>query len=282
MKIGKYKLTAIETGTFALDGGAMFGIIPKTLWERTNPADEKNRITLGGRCLLLQSENRNILIDTGIGNGWDEKFSKIYNLDFTNSFLMKSLNNCGIQRDNITDVILTHLHFDHTGGAVVFNNGKPEPAFPNAKYYIQQKHFEWAKNPSFKDSGSFITNRFLPLAEEGVLKLTDENFKLDDEISFVVSNGHTFSQQLVKISDGNNTLLYCGDLFPTSSHIPIPYVMGYDLQPVKTIEEKLAILPKAVDEDWLLFFEHDPYFTAGKIMKTDKGFKIGERTNVLQ
>jgi len=276
MKIGKYKLSTIETGTFALDGGAMFGIIPKTLWERSNPADEKNRITLGGRCLLLQSKNRNILVDTGIGNGWDEKFSKIYNLDFSNSFLMKSLSDCGIQREDITDVILTHLHFDHTGGAVVFNNGKPEPAFPNANYYIQQKHFEWAKNPSFKDSGSFITNRFLPLAKEGVLQLIDENFKLDDEISFVVSNGHTFSQQLVKITDGTKTLLYCGDLFPTSSHIPIPYVMGYDLQPVKTIEEKLAILPKAVEEDWLLFFEHDPYFTAGKVVKTDKGFKMGE------
>jgi len=279
MQIGKYKLSAIETGTFALDGGAMFGIIPKTLWERSNPADEKNRITLGGRCLLLQSEKRNILIDTGIGNGWDEKFSKIYSLDFSNSFLAKSLKNAGLEREDITDVILTHLHFDHTGGAVVFNNGKPEPAFPNANYYIQQKHFEWAKNPSFKDSGSFITNRFLPLAEEGVLKFTDENFKLDDEISFVVSNGHTFSQQLVKITDGNNTLLYCGDLFPTSSHIPIPYVMGYDLQPVKTIEEKLSILPKAVEEDWLLFFEHDPYITAGKVVKTDKGFKMGGKVN---
>ena len=281
MQIGKYKLTAIETGTFALDGGAMFGIIPKALWERSNPADEKNRITLGGRCLLLQSEKRNILIDTGIGNGWDEKFSKIYSLDFSNSFLAKSLKNAGLKREDITDVILTHLHFDHTGGAVLFNNGKPEPAFPKAQYYIQQKHFDWAKNPSFKDSGSFITNRFLPLAEEGVLKFTDEDFKLDDEISFIVSNGHTFSQQLVKISDGNNTLLYCGDLFPTSSHIPLPYVMGYDLQPVKTIEEKLSILPKAVDEDWLLFFEHDPFFAAGKVMKTEKGFKVGERVNAL-
>jgi len=264
MQIGKYKLTAIETGTFALDGGAMFGIIPKALWERSNPADEKNRITLGGRCLLLQSEKRNILIDTGIGNGWDEKFSKIYSLDFSNSFLAQSLKKRGLEREDITDVILTHLHFDHTGGAVLFNNGKPEPAFPNAEYYIQQKHFDWAKNPSFKDSGSFITNRFLPLAEEGVLKFTDEDYKLDDEISIIVSNGHTFSQQLVKISDGNNTLLYCGDLFPTSSHIPLPYVMGYDLQPVKTIEEKLSILPKAVDEDWLLFFEHDPFLQQEK------------------
>jgi len=281
MQIGKYKLTAIETGTFALDGGAMFGIIPKALWERSNPADEKNRITLGGRCLLLQSEKRNVLIDTGIGNGWDEKFSKIYNLDFSNSFLAKSLKKAGLERENITDVILTHLHFDHTGGAVVFNNGKPQPAFPNAKYYIQQKHFDWAKNPSIKDKGSFITNRFLPLAEEGVLTFTDENFQLDDEISFVVSNGHTFSQQLVKISDGNNTLLYCGDLFPTSSHIPLPYVMGYDLQPVKTIEEKLSILPKAVDEDWLLFFEHDPFFAAGKVAKKEKGFFVSEKMKDL-
>ncbi|MCX7876582.1 MAG: MBL fold metallo-hydrolase [Melioribacteraceae bacterium] len=269
MKIGKYSLHVIENYQFALDGGAMFGIIPKPLWQNNNPSDELNRIKLVDRNLLLISDTKKILIDTGIGNYWDEKFKRIY--DLKENETKNSLAGLKIEPNEITDVILTHLHFDHTGGSTKFENDKWLPAYPNAKYYIQQKHFEWAINPSERDKGSFIKERFLPLAKEGLLVQTNET-EFDDEISFIVVNGHTFSQQLVKISDGNKTILFCGDLIPYVTQIPIPYIMSYDLQPLITIEEKKNVLNKAVEENWLLIFEHDPYFTASTVSKNDKGF----------
>lgn len=271
LKIGKYTIDEIKTGNFALDGGAMFGIIPKPLWQKTNPADEKNRITLGVRCLLLQSDNKKILIETGIGNGWDEKFEKIYRVDQSDNDLFKSLNEKGIRPGDITDVILTHLHFDHVGGGVIFEDGKPIPAFPNAKYHMQKEHFEYSKNPSDKDRGSFIKNRFIPLAEEGVLTATDE-LQFDDEIEFIKVNGHTISQQLIKLSDRNQTYLYAADLIPFYSHIPIVYLMGYDIQPLKTIEEKKKYLSLAAEEDWKLIFGHDPDIAMATVQITDKGF----------
>ncbi|MBU2507114.1 MAG: MBL fold metallo-hydrolase [Bacteroidetes bacterium] len=281
MKIGKYKVVPIESGRISLDGGAMFGIIPKPLWQKTNPSDELNRILLSTRCLLLKSENKNVLIDTGIGKGWDEKFEKIYGVDHSEFTLMNSLKEAGVESANITDVIITHLHFDHTGGSVEFIDGKIVPAFPNAVYHVQKSHFEWACNPSTKDKASFIENRFIPLAKEGILNLLDNQTEFDDEINFIILNGHSYSQQLVKVSDSSTTLLYCADLMPTSSHIPIPYVMGYDLQPVKTIEEKLKLLPQAVDEEWILFFEHDPYMTAGRVGISEKGFYLKERIDTF-
>ncbi len=280
MKIGKYTLHPLETGTFGLDGGAMFGIIPKPLWERTNPADEKNRIKLGVRCLLLKSDTRNILIDTGVGKFWDDKFYKIYDLQNEKSYLEKSLEEVGVSAEDITDVILTHLHFDHTGGSTKLENERWIPAFANAKYYIQKEHFDWAMNPSDRDRGSFIKERFEPLISEGVLQLL-ETTEFDDEIEFIIINGHTFAQQMVKISDSNQTLLFCGDLLPTSSHIPIPYVMGYDLQPIVTVKEKKEILSKAVEEDWILYFEHDPYCLAGKVTRNEKGIVLTEKFDKL-
>jgi glyoxylase-like metal-dependent hydrolase (beta-lactamase superfamily II) len=281
MKIGKYELFALNTGTFGLDGGAMFGIIPKPLWEKKIPADEMNRITLGGRCLLMKSDDRTILVDTGIGNYWDEKFKKIYRVEFESASLVSSLEKHSVKPEDITDVILTHLHFDHTGGSVVFENGKFSPAFPNAKYHVQKKHFEWAKNASPKDRGSFIQNRFIPLCEEKVFTFHYGEEELDENISFIVTNGHTVDQQLVKISDGNQTLLYCADFLPTSAHVPIPYVMSYDLLPLETIKEKEKILPQAIEEEWLLFFEHDPEFAAAKITMNEKGFAVKETFNDL-
>ncbi|NOX18586.1 MAG: MBL fold metallo-hydrolase [Chlorobi bacterium] len=276
MKIGKYELFALNTGTFGLDGGAMFGIIPKPLWEKKIPADEMNRITLGGRCLLMKSEDKIILVDTGIGNNWDEKFKKIYRVEFESASLNSSLKMKGIKPEDITDVILTHLHFDHTGGSVIFENGKMIPAFPNAKYHVQKKHFEWAEQASPKDRGSFVKNRFVPLRDEGVIQLHEGNSEFDENINLLITNGHTVNQQLVKISDGNQTLLYCADFLPTSAHVPIPYVMSYDLLPLQTIKEKEKILPQAVDEEWLLFFEHDPKIAAAKIIMNEKGFAVKE------
>lgn len=271
LNIGKYTIEEIKTGTFALDGGAMFGIIPKPLWEKTNPADEKNRIQLGVRCLLLQSESKKILVETGIGNDWDEKFQKIYKIDQSKTDLQKSLKEKGIDSSEITDVILTHLHFDHVGGAVNFKNGKPVPAFPNAKYHIQKEHFEYSQNCSDKDRGSFIKNRFLPLAEEGLLNLSSET-QFDDEIEFRLVYGHTRAQQLIKLSDGNQTYLYAGDLIPFYSQIPIVYLMGYDIEPLKTVQEKKKYLTEAVEEEWKLIFGHDPNVAMATVQKAEKGF----------
>ncbi|MBS3946440.1 MAG: MBL fold metallo-hydrolase [Melioribacter sp.] len=274
MKIGKYKLTAIDTVTFALDGGAMFGIIPKPLWQKFNPADDQNRVTLGARSLLLENGKQKILIDTGIGEFWDDKFKSIYRFDRIENTLLDSLKKLNITKDEITDVILTHLHFDHTGGSTTLVNGKWEPSFPNANYYVQKEHYEWAVNPSDRDRASFVQNRFVPILENGLLKLVDKDYKVDDEFDFKIINGHTFAQQMVKISDGSNTLLYCGDLLPFSSHIPLPYIMGYDLQPLVTLQEKKELYPQAIDENWILFFEHDPEVVAATITKNDKGFFI--------
>lgn len=276
MKIGKYKLTAIDTVTFGLDGGAMFGIIPKPLWQKYNPADDQNRVTLGARSLLLESESRKILIDTGIGEFWDDKFKSIYRFDKIENTLISSLGKLNINKDDITDVLLTHLHFDHTGGSTTLVNGNWIPTFPNAKYYVQKEHYDWAINPSDRDRASFVQNRFVPLNENGALQLVNRDFKLDDEFDVIIINGHTFAQQMIKISDGTKTLLYCGDLLPFSSHIPLPYIMGYDLQPLVTLNEKKELYPKAIEENWLLFFEHDPEVVAATITKNDKGFYLKE------
>ena len=270
MKFGKYSLHVIESGSFALDGGAMFGIIPKPLWQNNNPPDEMNRIKLFARNLLLVSDSKKILIDTGIGNFWDEKFKRIYDLDYSVSE-SKNLKKLNIIPEEITDVILTHLHFDHTGGSTRLENGKWIPNFPNAKFHVQQKHFEWALNPSERDKGSFIKERFLPLAKEGLLNLKNDT-SFDDEIEMIIINGHTFFQQIIKISDGSKTLLYCGDLLPFSTHIPLPYVMGYDLQPLVTVQEKKNILQRAMEENWILFFEHDPFNVAATVSKNEKGY----------
>jgi glyoxylase-like metal-dependent hydrolase (beta-lactamase superfamily II) len=276
MKIGKYELKVIETGVFGLDGGAMFGIIPKPLWSKFNPADEQNRVTLHARNLLLVSDSRKILIDTGIGSDWDEKFKQIYRLDQSKLTLSDSLNKLKIKPEDITDVLLTHLHFDHTGGSTYLKDGNWIPTFPNAKYYVQKKHFEWALNPTDRDRGSFIQNRFMPLHDEGLLNFTEGEVQFDDEIEFLIINGHTSFQQMIKVHDSSNTVLFCGDLFPFTSHIPIPYVMGYDLQPLITVQEKKKILPIAIGQNWKLFFEHDPEVIMATVAESQRGFSIDQ------
>jgi glyoxylase-like metal-dependent hydrolase (beta-lactamase superfamily II) len=271
MRIGKYELTSVNSGFFKLDGGAMFGIIPKVLWSRTNPSDEINRIKLATRNLLLVSDTRRILVDTGMGNKFDEKSRIIYDIEQNEFTLDASLRSAGYTSDDITDVILTHLHFDHTGGSTIMENDKPVPAFRNARYHVSEKNFNWAVNPSDRDKGSYLKENFVPLAEEGVLCFFKES-SFDDEIELIEINGHTFGQNMIKISDSSNTVLYCADLLPFISHIPLPYIMGYDLQPLVTLEEKKRILPQAAEEEWILFFEHDPESTAARVKITGKGF----------
>ncbi len=279
MKIGKYSVSTLETGTLGIDGGAMFGVVPKPLWERTNPADEQNRITLSGRVLLIENGQKKIIVDTGTGIGWREKFANIFRIEHQSGSLYSSLEKRGIKPEEITDVIITHLHFDHVGGAVIFDEeGNTSPAFPNAKYHINKKQFEWAKNPSRRDRASYFENRFMPMYKTGQYEFHEGDFRLDEEVELLEINGHTPGQQLVKVSDGENTILYCADLIPTAGHVPLPFIMGFDLFPLTTLEEKLRFLPKAVEEKWLLVFEHDPENVAVTVKKTEKNdFAIDKR-----
>jgi glyoxylase-like metal-dependent hydrolase (beta-lactamase superfamily II) len=278
MKIGKYQIHVIESGYFHLDGGAMFGIIPKPLWEKSNPADEANRVKLATRNLLLISNGTKILIDTGMGKKWSKKSSEIYRIEQDEFSLTSSLAKLSLKSEDITDVLLTHLHFDHTGGSTEMVDGKLIPAFKSAKYHISEKNFNWAMNPSERDKGSYVKDNFIPLFENGVLFFTkDKSF--DDEIELIEVNGHTFGMQLVKISDSSNTILFCADLFPFSSHIPLPYVMGYDLQPLVTVEEKKQILTKAAEQNWKLCFEHDPFYAFATVEIAEMGIKLKEKFN---
>lgn len=277
MKIGQYEFFPIETGRFALDGGAMFGVVPRVLWMKTNPPDERNRITMAARALLILGNGRKILVDNGNGNKFTEKLIDIYRLDHSQYDLNSSLKQYGLTPNNITDVILTHLHFDHAGGSTIKENGVLKPAFANAKYYVQKAHWQQALNPTEKDRASFMPDDYLPLREHGVLELVDGEFDVFPNISLLVMNGHTNAQQLVKVSDGKTTLLYCCDLFPTTSHIPLPYIMAYDLRPLTTLEEKRRILTQAADEDWVLYFEHDPATAAARVTRTEKGYALREK-----
>lgn len=277
MKIGAYDIYPIETGRFGLDGGAMFGIVPRPLWEKTNPADSRNRIELAARAMLIIGNGRRILVDNGNGSKFNEKQIDIYRLDTATHSLDASLAKHGLNSGDITDVILTHLHFDHAGGSTVREDGILKPAFPNARYHVQRDHWKHALNPTEKDRGSFMPDDFMPLKEDGVLEFLDGEGELFPNVELVAVNGHTTAQQLVKITDDSTTMLYCCDLFPTTSHIPIPYIMAYDLRPLTTLEEKKKILGQVYEENWMLFFEHDPFTTAGTVKSTEKGFSLDRR-----
>ncbi len=274
MRIGPYEIHPIETGRFSLDGGAMFGVVPWVFWSKTNPPDERQRINLAARCWLILGGGRKILVDDGNGTKWNDKLRDIYKLDNSHSDLVSSLKKFGLTPSDITDVILTHLHFDHAGGSTTLLNGKAVPTFPNAKYYVQKKHWDQSQNPTEKDRGSFMRDDYMPLKEHGVLEFVDGEFEIFPGIHLVVCNGHTAAQQLPKISDGKTTILFCCDLIPTASHVPFPYVMAYDLRPLVTIEEKKKILPRAYEEKWILYLEHDPNIEAITLKTTEKGFSV--------
>jgi glyoxylase-like metal-dependent hydrolase (beta-lactamase superfamily II) len=282
MKIGKYSLFSIESGSFALDGGAMFGVVPKTLWSKNHTADDLNRIKVVTRDLLLVSDSKKILIDTGNGTNWSPKLKEIYNIDQSVSSIEKSLKSLDISPGDITDVWLTHLHFDHTGGSTKYDGNKLVPAFPNANYYVQEDNLRWAREQSIKDRASYLPENYEPLYSAGVLKqnLAEDRF-WDDEIEILRLNGHTYGQQTFKISDSQNTILFGADIFPTTSHIPLPYIMAYDLQPLITLEEKKALLKVICEEEWKIFFEHDPECVLATIKETEKGFAVSEKFNVL-
>lgn len=280
MKIGPYEIHAIETGRFALDGGAMFGIVPWVFWSKTNPPDDRGRITLAARCLLLRGNGRTILVDNGNGTKFSEKLRDIYRLDTSGSDLRRSLARLGLSPADITDVVLTHLHFDHAGGSTEVVDGKLVPAFPKATYYVQREHWELSQRPTEKDRGSFMKDDFQPLHEHGVLKFLEGETELFPNMRLLVCNGHTSAQQLPLISNGTTSMLFCCDLVPTMNHVPLPYVMGYDVRPLVTIEEKKRILGRAAEEQWILFLEHDPEVQAITVKTTEKGFTVNQKVDL--
>ena len=280
MKIGKYDLYSVETSEFGLDGGAMFGIIPKPVWEKKVSADELNRVNMVTRSLLLVSDEKKILIDTGNGTKWEEKYKQIYDINTDQYNIEKSLGKYGFSSEQITDVICTHMHFDHIGGNTKIKSGEVVPTFPNAKYWISQENWKLANHPSQKDAGSFIEHDWKVLAENQMIEIIDGREPFIEGIETFVTHGHTPGLLHPIVSDGSNKLFYGADIFPMVAHIPIPWVMAYDVQPVVTMEEKQKLLQKMEREDWILFFEHDPHIQACTVHKDGKHYKLNKEIKI--
>jgi glyoxylase-like metal-dependent hydrolase (beta-lactamase superfamily II) len=308
MRLGAFELFSLSDGFFGLDGGAMFGVVPKPVWERTNPPDERNRIRLALRPLLVVAGSERVLIDTGIGDKWDAKNTDIYRIEHTDT-IESSLARAGFKPEDITKVVLTHLHFDHAGGATKLDSsGKPVPRFPNARYYVQRKEWDLALNPNRRSRAAYLPENFLPLQEAGQLEFIDGNSALVPGLELVLTGGHTPGHQVVVVTDssesrnqkpefrirssplpsphrgegersegeeavggrrladsGHRTAVFWGDLIPTRSHVATPYIMGYDLLPLETMEQKEKLVRQAIAGKWLSFLEHDPDFACGVI-----------------
>jgi len=276
IKTGGYKAKSISWGDFKLDGGAMFGVVPKTLWSKKIPADQNNMIPMKARGLLLSGHGKNILIDIGIGNKEDDVFLERYNIESISSS-EKILSSFHISPDEITDVLITHLHFDHCGGSTCCKDGNIVPTFKNAKYYIQKKQFDSAVSGKARDRASYFERNYMPVVRNNqVIFLDGEEKNIIKNIDIKISNGHTIAQQLFLIKDKENPLFYCGDIFPTSAHIPPRWVMAYDNMPEVSMSEKEILLKQAVEENWIMFFEHDPVIAASKIKYQNRKYVIGE------
>lgn len=272
-------LHSINAGNFKLDGGAMFGVVPKSFWQKSNPADENNLCTWAMRCLLIEENKQLILIDTGMGDKQDAKWQGYYYRQ-GESDLVKLIRAKGYSEYDVTDVILSHLHFDHCGGAVQWNSDKThfEMSFPNAKYWTHSAHFASAINPNQREKATFFKENILPIQETGQLFFTDKvTVNPFQNIEILTADGHTDKMLMPLITYRNKKILFVADTIPSQSHIPIPYVMGYDLRPLQTMEEKTILLNQAVENDWILFFDHDPAIECASIKKTEKGFTVNER-----
>lgn len=254
----------------------MFGVVPRTLWSKTNPPDEKNRIPMASRALLLTGEGRTILVDVGNGTKYAEKLIGIYKIDWSTNDLLSSLARFNVRPEEVTDVILTHLHFDHAGGSTLKDGDTVRPTFPNATYHVQKQHWDAANAPTERDRASFFPEDFQPLKREGQLKFTVGEGEIFPGISLRTVHGHTTALQCPVIADGKQTLFYCADLMPTTSHVQLPWIMAYDLRPLVTLEEKRRVLQEAVDGKWILFFEHDPVTAAVTLRHGEKGIEIAE------
>ena len=275
------KLHTIETGFFKLDGGAMFGVVPKSIWNKLNPADANNMCNWAMRCLLVETDGRRILIDNGLGDKQDEKFFSHYYLNGDDS-LHKSLAAAGFKEEDITDVFLTHLHFDHCGGSVKRNSDRTgfELTFPNAWYWSNEKHWAAATQPNARERASFLKENILPIKESGRLKFLKEDEPLAPGFNTMFVYGHTEAMMLPVLKTSGRTVVYCADLIPSAGHIPVPYVMAYDMNPLVTLEEKAKFLTEAVKNDYVLFFEHDPVNECCSLQLTERGVRAKEMLTV--
>lgn len=277
------QLYSINTGHFKLDGGAMFGVVPKSIWNKINPADENNMCSWAMRCLLVQDGNRLILIDNGMGNKQDDKFFGYYYLH-GNDTLDKSLAKHGFHRDDITDVFLTHLHFDHCGGSIIYNSDRTKltPAFKNATYWTHPKHWDWAINPNPREKASFLKENILPIQESGQLKFIDSTQGLIPGFKIQEVFGHTEAMMLPIIQYKNTTIAFMAELIPSAGHIPIPYVMGYDMRPLNTLQEKEMMLKQALENNYVLFFEHDPSIECCTLNRTERGIRMDKQFDLIE
>lgn len=270
------KLYPVNAGHFKLDGGAMFGVVPKSIWNKINPADENNMCSWALRCLLIEDGNNLVLVDTGMGTKQDEKFFSHYYMHGDDT-LEKSLQAHGFKPDDITDVILTHLHFDHCGGAIMKENNNLVPAFKNAIYWSNERHWNWAVTPNAREKASFLKENILPIQESGQLRFIEKHQKdFPANISIRQVFGHTEAMMLPQVKYKGKTILYMADLLPSAGHIPLPYVMAYDMFPLTTLNEKKSFLTEAVENDFILFFEHDPQIECCSLQMTDKGIRMKE------
>ena len=264
MEWGEFELFLVSDGTFRLDGGAMFGTIPKVLWEKKNPADNRNRILMGLNCLLIRTPGETILVDTGLGTLYDEKFAFLYDVDQSKASLLRSLYAAGVGAADVTKVILTHLHFDHCGGnCMEGDNGQIVPAFPNAQYHINRDELSYARQPDPRSKPSYLPQYWEPLEKQGQVVLTSGNEEIEPGVNLKITPGHTLYHQCVIVSSGGPKACFLADLVPTPSHLKTHYVMGYDLFPRSTMESKDQLLRRAQKENWLLIFEHAPGVNAG-------------------
>lgn len=269
------KLYTIDTGFFKLDGGAMFGVVPKSLWQRTNPADERNLCTWATRLLLIEDGKQLTLVDTGLGDKQDDKFFGHY-FRHGDATLDNSLAKHGFHRDDITDIILTHLHFDHCGGAVIREGERLLPAFKNARFWSNEKHWNWALNPNPREKASFLKENILPIEESGQLAFLKEGDRFSQDVAMRYAYGHTEAMMLPQISYKGKTILYMADLLPSVGHIPLPYVMSYDVRPLTTMEERQSYWQEIVDNEYILFLQHDPVHACCTLKSTDKGIRLAE------
>ena len=270
MKLGKFEIYPVTDGKFRLDGGAMFGVVPKVLWEKCCPADEKNRIQLGLNCLLIRAHGKNILVDTGLGSKVDARFQDRFAIE-RKPPLEDSLKRVGLAHEDVHMVVNTHLHFDHCGGNTMREEDQVVSAFPKAKYFVQRGEYVDAVRANERTRASYLKENFTPVAHVNLWEFLDGDTEIVPGVSVVVTGGHTAHHQAVKIQSEDKTALYLGDLIPTVSHLPLPYVMGYDLYPLQTLEAKRGILDRAFEEKWLLVFEHDPKVQMGYVKKDIEG-----------
>lgn len=273
-------LHPIETGNFKLDGGAMFGVVPKSIWQKTNPSDSNNMIDISARCLLIEDKNKLVLVDTGMGDKQSEKFFSHY-YRWGDNNLVKSINSAGFSTDEVTDVFLTHLHFDHCGGASFFNkkSKKNEVIFKNATYWSNREHWNWAKEPNSREKASFLIENLEPIESSGQLKFLEKigsGFNYYNEIGFelLFVDGHTEKQMIPKITYKGYDFVFTADLIPTVGHIPVPYIMGYDIRPLTTMKEKAVFLDEVVKNKYLLFFQHDAHNQIASLKETEKGVRL--------